>query len=381
MASGNDFFVQSCLGLLAAYTLFSVIRFSLLSLRPKNFPPGPSALPFIGNVHHFASPKPFFKFTEWRKTYGDIIGLKAGPGNIVVLNSAEASRELLEKRGAIYSGRPDDYIPREHIVHGAQHILFLQNDAYLKQWRTAVRYLLGPAGAEQILPLQDAAAAFLAYSLASTPEKFQDHLHNWGLGTPLNAICGHRGAAKEPSLIKLFYDNQEKWLNLLTPGLAPPVDMFPILKYMPEFMAKWKQQARELHNNQRGFYYMMLDSAKEERKRYLGLKDTEQARYESLMARLLREQGGKAGFDDHQLAYLGGGLLDAAVDTTYISALNFVKVMGAFPEVQRRAQAEVDNICGADRPPQPHDLEKLRYLKACFFEVSHIFRVNKYGFV
>lgn len=131
---------QGCLGLLAVYLLVSLVRFSLLSLRPKHYPPGPPALPFIGNAHHFASSKPYLQFTELRKKYGDIVGLKAGPSNIVVLNSAELSRELLEKRGTIYSNRPFDYIPREHIVRGGQHVIFLPHEKYLKQWRTAVRY-------------------------------------------------------------------------------------------------------------------------------------------------------------------------------------------------------------------------------------------------
>ncbi|UPX19718.1 uncharacterized protein EKO05_0009972 [Ascochyta rabiei] len=369
MMNNSDFFIGGFVGVALLYAIASIVRFSLLSLAPKNFPPGPPTLPFIGNVHHFASNKLHIKFTEWRKTYGDIVGLKAGPANIVVLNSAEVTRELLEKRGNIYSGRPTDYIFREHIVHGAQHILFSQNDAYLKRWRSAVRYLLGPAGTEQALPLQNATAACLAYNLVLTPKMFQDHLHNWGLGTPLSAICGHRGAQKDKNLIKLFYGNQKNWLELLNPGSAPPVGMLPFLKYVPEFLARWKGQAKELRKNQLGFYYMMLNSAKDELERNKNRENDRPDGFVSLMERLLQEQGEKGGFDDHQLAYLGGGLLDAAVDTTYLSALTFIKALGAHPEILKRAQAEVDNFSSASQPPRLKDLEKLQYLKACFFEV------------
>ncbi|KAF9691096.1 hypothetical protein EKO04_010652 [Ascochyta lentis] len=369
MTNNFEFILQSLIGVALVYTIVSIVRFSLLSIAPKDFPPGPPTLPFIGNVHHFASNKLHVKFTEWRKTYGEIVGLKAGPANIVVLNSAEVARELLEKRGNIYSGRPTDYIFREHIVHGAQHVLFVQNDAYLKRWRSAVRHLLGPAGTEQALPLQNAAASYLAYSLVLEPDKFQDHLHNWGMGTPLTAICGHRGAQKDHELIKMFYDNQKNWLELLNPGSAPPVGMFPLLKYVPEFLAKWKRQAKELRKNQLSFYYMMLNSAKDELARNQAGKNDKPDGFMSLMARLLQGQGERGGFDDHQLAYLGGGLLDAAVDTTYLSSLTFIKVLGAHPEVLKRAQAEVDKFSSTTEPPQPKDLEKLQYLKACFFEV------------
>lgn len=370
MAANNEFLIQFTVGLILLYILVSLVRFSLKSLPPKNYPPGPSCLPLIGNIHHFASDKLHIKFTEWRKTYGDIVGLKAGPTNLVVLNSAEVVRELLEKRGNIYSGRPTDYVFREHIVQHTQHILFVQNDSYLRRYRSAVRLLLGPAGCEQALPLQDAAAAYFAYNLIKAPQNFDHHLHNWGMGTPLTSICGHRGAQKDKDLTKLFYENQKNWLELLNPGSAPPVGIFPILKYVPAFLARWKGQAAALRKNQQYFYKIMLDSAKEELRLHRAGNNPRPKGFLSLMARLLQEQDSKSGFDDHQLAYLGGGLFDAAVDTTYLSSLCFIKALGAHPEVLKRAQAEVDSISEEGRPPRVEDLDKLQYLKACFFEVS-----------
>lgn len=363
-----------CLSVLLA-SLVTLVRFSLQSLRPRNYPPGPPALPFIGNVHHFATSKTFLKFAKWRAEYGEIIGLKTGPGHLVVLNSARMARELLDKRGSIYSGRPKDYIVSNHIVFEAQHIIFLPYDSYLKQWRTAVvRHLLGPTGIEQVSPILEATAAHLMYRLAVDPDRFADGFRNWALATPLLAICGHRGEQKQPELIDLFYSNQENWLNLLTPGVAPPVDMFPVLKWVPAFLAKWKRTARDLHKNQRGFYEMMLESAKEERRqRKAASASRVSPEYESLMARMLRtqEENEKTEFDDCQLAYLGGGLLDAAVDTTYSTALTFVKILAARPEIMEKAQAEIESVCGSDNgPPRPQDISRLPYLRACYSEVG-----------
>ncbi|KAK7970174.1 cytochrome P450 [Apiospora saccharicola] len=269
------------------------------------------------------------------------------------------ARDLLDKRGSIYSGRPKDYIVRNHIVFEAQHIIFLPYDSYLKQWRTAVvRHLLGPVGIEQVSPILEATAAHLMYRLAVDPGQFADNFRNWALATPLIAICGHRGAQKEPELIDQFYSNQENWLNLLTPGVAPPVEMFPVLKWVPAFLAKWKRTARDLRRNQRGFYEMMLDSAKEGRRQR-----------ESRLA-IAGEESGKTEFDDCQLAYLGGGHLDAAVDTTYSTALTFVKILAARPEIMEKAQTEIESVCGLDNgPPKPQDIPKLPYLRACYSEI------------
>jgi hypothetical protein len=46
--------------------------------------------------------------------------------------------------------------------------------------------------------------------------------------------------------------------SFLEVGAAPPVDLFPILKYTPEFCASWKQQARKVRAEQQRIYYDIL---------------------------------------------------------------------------------------------------------------------------
>jgi cytochrome P450 len=363
--------LQWLMALASVSILFSIVRFSLLSLRPRNFPPGPRAWPFIGNVHHFASLKPFLQFTDLSSRYGDIVGLKAGPTNIVVLNSPEVCRELLEKRGAIYSGRPFGFIEREYVILDSQHFVFAPYDDYHRRCRSAMRILLGPTGLGRVAPLQDAAAAYFVKSLASTPAEIHNHLHNWGISVPLTAICGHRGAQKDPEMIASFYKNQKRWCEILTPGLAPPVEILPFLKYLPECLARWKRTARDIRRKQRQWFYMMLDTAKKELQRRSNDPQDTTSYFEPLMVTLLRQRQLEKGvFEDDQLAYLCGTIFDAAVDTTHSSALTFVKCLTAYPQVLKRAQAEIDDICGLNRPPGPQDMTKMRYLKACWLEAS-----------
>lgn len=362
--------IQTLGGLILVYIFVSITRFSLRSLRPKNFPPGPSALPFVGNAHHFASLKPFLKFTEWHTTYGDVVGLKAGPSNIVVLNSPEACHELLEKRGALYSERPYGYVEREHILRGSQHLLFVSADRYYKQCRTAIRAILGAAGVNERAPLHNAAAAFLMKSFATSPEESEAHLFNWAIGVPLNGISGHRGAQKDKKLIKDFFTYLQAWVELLTPGLAPPVDMIPLLKYLPASLAGWKREARILRRNQRAWYYMMLDTAKERLKSGSVNERGDSGSLEPLIVTLLRQQKEEGSFEDDQIAYLCGTVFDAAVETSHSSALTFIKILAAYPHILQKVQAEIDTICGGTKPPGPEDIARLPYLKACWFEVS-----------
>jgi hypothetical protein len=50
---------------------------------------------------------------------------------------------------------------------------------------------------------------------------------------------------------------------LLEPGATPPVDMIPILKYVPEQWAKWKRDCAKTRKLQRDLYFGLLDETKE----------------------------------------------------------------------------------------------------------------------
>lgn len=48
---------------------------------------------------------------------------------------------------------------------------------------------------------------------------------------------------------------------------------------------------------------------------------------------------------------------------------SFTLAMAVFPEVQKRAQAELDRVVGPDRLPEYDDLEHLPYIRAISMEV------------
>jgi cytochrome P450 len=60
--------------------------------------------------------------------------------------------------------------------------------------------------------------------------------------------------------------------------------------------------------------------------------------------------------------YLGGA------DTTVSSIMTFFLAMIVFPDVQRRAQEELDRVIGGERLPVVSDLDKLPYIEAVLKE-------------
>lgn len=73
------------------------------------------------------------------------------------------------------------------------------------------------------------------------------------------------------------------------------------------------------------------------------------------------------GFSDNLAGYISGSLLEAGSDTTAATLVGFVQAMVVFPEVQKKAQMEIDRVCG-DRLPTMEDEPKLQYIRGCVKE-------------
>ncbi len=43
-------------------------------------------------------------------------------------------------------------------------------------------------------------------------------------------------------------------MDLIRPGAQPPIDLIPVLKYLPERWAPWKSKCRELRTEQMALY-------------------------------------------------------------------------------------------------------------------------------
>jgi hypothetical protein len=63
-------------------------------------------------------------------------------------------------------------------------------------------------------------------------------------------------------------------------------------------------------------------------------------------------------------------MIAAGSDTTSVFIQSFILLLQAHPEVQRKAQQEIDNVIGADRMPVIDDIKKLPYVQAVINEVG-----------
>ena len=95
------------------YTILSVVIFIIvLKVWRRNarrlklpYPPGPVGLPLIGNVSDLQPQHMWISTAELSKEYGDVIHLEILGHHIIILNTLETVKDLLDGRSAIYSDR------------------------------------------------------------------------------------------------------------------------------------------------------------------------------------------------------------------------------------------------------------------------------------
>ena len=88
-------------------------------------------------------------------------------------------------------------------------------------------------------------------------------------------------------------------------------------------------------------------------------------------------QGTESSFSHLSLKAVISDLFFAGMETTTTTLKWFILYMMAYPEVQSRVQAEMDQVVGRERLPGLDDRENLPYTRAVLMEVSGVLALVK----
>ncbi|KAF2831163.1 cytochrome P450 [Ophiobolus disseminans] len=354
---------QAVLATLAVFILHRLYRYSKLSSRAAGFPPGPGTVPFLGNLHQLPISRPELKFATFARQFGSITGIKAGCQNMIILNTWQAVRDLLEQKGSIYSSRPTIPVCEIVVPGGLNPALNPYGDLWRGQRKKLVDFL-GGERTDKMKPVQDAESTQMIFDMLKSPVNFEHHVDRSFGAVILATVFGQRGKTFEHGgKIESFFKVEEQWSAAVGPTSSPPINSFPFLNSVPDWLTPWK-----------GWKLRALGIKGEQERLYIGLLNETRERLSHgkgancFLSQCLVTQE-KEWYDDTYLAYLGGVLLEGGAETSSSATMVFIMAMAAFPEVLERAQEEVDRVCGVSRLPGQEDTANLPYIRACMLEV------------
>ncbi|KAH9889257.1 cytochrome P450 [Cubamyces lactineus] len=325
-------------------------------------PPGPRGLPLLGNLFDIPRKAAWKTFAEWGKAYGDVVHLNVLGRSIILLNSAEATSDLLEGRFGIYSDRP--YFPLMEMVGHQWNFGFMP---YGKQWRALRRLFSSKYGTTQGLRMfYDSHRVTMSKLLLSTlrdPDAFTEHLRLRSGQLIIDVTYGIMIESVEDPLLKCA----EAVMDTTSVALSPPMWLMnpsAIMQFIPRWLGgsavslqlqRWRADLEELRN---GAFSICKERLK---------KGSARPSYSaSLLQELAPAEGSEEEGMIRDTAALAYG---AAFETTIISGEVFLLAITLHPEVQLRAQEEIDRVVGSHRLPDFADRERLPYVTAVMKEV------------
>ncbi|KAF8596400.1 cytochrome P450 [Ceratobasidium sp. AG-I] len=313
-----------------------------------------------------------------RKLGRNMFSLTTFGTTIVVLNKTEDVINLLEKRSAIYSDRVCPRMLAEPSLLDWENlgVVVGYNDRWRK-YRRLMNPWLHKKASDNFRPWQTEEARRFLKRLLNKHEEYDsseelENEVNWTAASIiLRSAYGYqpRGLG-DPFVVeaKTVMDNLNK--AFLASNFL--VNLIPALIHVPDWLpgTSWKRTAQKWRKQKEDVMQATYEWAK--------TRHTNSANEQTIID-IMTDQASSLGLSevetDDYIQNIAITLLAGGTDTTTSTLMAFFMAMLLFPEVQVKAQNEIDTVIGLDRLPELQDQEKLPYVSRVVQEVLRWFPV------
>ncbi|KAH8101908.1 cytochrome P450 [Cristinia sonorae] len=330
---------------------------SLSTIGKKHYPPGPKALPIIGNILSIPQDAAWKVYAEWSQKFGDIIYLRVFRSHIIVINSVSIARELLENRGAIYSSRP--WVPMAGDVIGWSWSLpLLPYGETFKRHRKYTQLFFSRSRLPQFYAFQRREAYRLINDVLDAPENYKEHVQRMAGAVVMALVYGHDARKHDDWLLQIA-SKGARTIESVGPVGAHLVDLIPILRFIPDWFpgAGFKRLPPGTREALSDMRFVPYNYVKE--KMAMG---TAVDCYVTELLEMTKSQ------DEEGVRDTAANNYSAGSDTTTALLISAILALTVNPIIQARLQAELDTVVGKDRLPDFSDKDNLPYLQCVISE-------------
>ncbi|NWS07754.1 CP2J2 protein, partial [Motacilla alba] len=342
--------------------IFLLIADYMKNRNPKNFPPTPFRLPFLGHIYLLDFKDPSITVQKLSKRYGDIFGMHMGTMKFVMVNGMRLVKEVLVNQGDKFMDRPDIPIDEEifskiGLISSTGHVWKAQRRFTLTTLRN---FGLGKRSLEERIQEECRYLVDVFRDEQGNPFDPQLNVTNAVANVICSLIFGNRFEYHDEDFQRLL-----KLMNEMT-ALHGAVtsqlyNSFPsIMKYLPGAHQTIFKHWRLLKK----FMQEQINKHKED------WNPSEIRDYiDSYLLEISKDHDSDT-FQEEGLIACSLDLMFAGTETTSSTLRWALLFMATHPEIQAQVQAEIDAVIGQARPPALEDRNNLHYTNAVIHEVQ-----------
>ncbi|XP_069775653.1 cytochrome P450 2K1-like isoform X2 [Narcine bancroftii] len=371
-----DLLSSSLLTTLLLYSLIVIFLLRLLAglgnSSALNYPPGPTPLPIIGNLHQLDLQRLYKSLVELSEKYGSVYSVKMGPEKIVVLAGYSTVKNALINYADEFLGRPD--VPIMNILKEGSGVVWSNGEAWKQMRRFTLTTLrefgMGKKSIEEKIIKE---AGFLVEKIKSYKgQPFDtDIITNFATA---NIICsivfGDRFDYEDKTFLNIGHLVHESF-RLLGSPMVQVYNAYPWLRFLPgshkEICMHFQKLKACLKN--------IIKSKQQE----MNENDT-RSFINTYFVKQQEEYGNpNTYFHEKNLLITTSDLFIAGMGTAATTIRWALYIMMKYPDIQKKVQEEIDRVIGSERSPRMEDRKHMPYTDAVIHEVQRFANIAPLG--
>ncbi|KAL4566460.1 hypothetical protein LXL04_030575 [Taraxacum kok-saghyz] len=351
------------------------LAWALSKSRTKTAIPGPSGFPILGLVFAFTSPLTHKTLEKLSTTFNarSLMAFSVGLTRFVISSHPETAKEILNS--SAFADRPVKESAYELLFHRAMGFA-----PYGEYWRNLRRisatHLFSPKRISSFGIFREKIGLKMVDHVSSSMDRngfveVKKFLHFASLNNVMMSVFGKsyddfdgHGDGDGVELEKLVSEGYE----LL--GIFNWSDHFPIISWF-DFQGV-RKRCRNLVSRVNIFVEQIINEHRAKRSETGGATAAEETDFVDVLLDLESENK----FTDSDMIAVLWEMIFRGTDTVAILLEWILARMVLHPDIQSKAQAEIENVVGSGRPVSVSDLSNLPYLHAI---VKEVFRMHPPG--